>query len=206
MLLQEIMKLLNTYKIKAEIHRDKHNAHMILTLFAVGVFLIMLILPGCDQSPYRTFTTKNEICRFSLEYPRSYSQTDGPYLYSYGYFVTFSIPDKGYQMVNPDPNILTAETVTVYQSPALLAIKITRKRDHNANTLIEDFLVTEASWANYKLLERETMSVSGIPAEYAYFVSSQLLPMRPAPGEEIPLWQRWFFFDNHDFIWKIEFQ
>jgi hypothetical protein len=178
-------------------------------LIMLGVILLtMLMLPGCNQSGYQTFTAKNSLGQFYLEYPSVYREKDGPTLnLKDEYFtVSFLYPDKAYKMVNPDPNTQDTKTVTVYHEPALIHIFISN-RGSSAKTLFEDGLTRASRWANFNLLERSTISISSIPAEYAHFVSSSLLPMRPAPGEEIPLKHYWqAYFNYNDLVWRVELE
>jgi hypothetical protein len=164
---------------------------------------------GCsNQGDYQMFTARNTFCSFSVEYPSTFDHTDGPRLdVQEEYFsVGFAFPEKEYQMVDPALDGKNAGAVTVYHTPAYISIFISKSdRGFTAKTLVEDYLDKESSWADYELLERSTMIISGINAEYAHFVDSSLLPMLPAPGKDIPLKHYiWAYFDYNDLIWQIE--
>lgn len=201
------MKINTFVKFKTSTLENKKR-NWYYTIITV-LLVLLLVTTGCSLDGYKTFTAKNRLCHFSLEYPRAYSDRDGPTLdlnYVY-YTVDFLVPPKGYQMVNPDPNAQDSGTVTVYHTPGFLHVFISESDGYTAESLIEKYLTVQARWANYNLLERSTILVSDISAEYAYFVSSSLLPMRPAPGEEIPLKHyRWVYFDYEGFIWQIELE
>jgi hypothetical protein len=174
----------------------------------VLLLFIALSFLSCNQDGYRTFTAKNSFCNFSLDYPSAYSNKEGPTLDLFDkYFtVSFNYPDKAYKMVNPDPSSNNAKTVTVYHTPALIHVFINNK-GFTAKTLIEEYLNRQSGWANFNLLERSIISISDVSAEYAHFVSSSLLPMRPESGEEIPLKHlRLVYFDYNELVWRIELE
>jgi hypothetical protein len=183
--------------------------------FICLLLLSILMLSGCGRNGYRTFTTKNSFCQFSFEYPSAYSDDNRNWLtrlispplnIKEKYFsITFAYPRKGYRMVNPDPDNKQSNPVTVYHEPASIHIFVSESDNYTAKTLVGKLLNAEARWANYNLLERSNIQVSGISAEYAHFVSSSLLPMRPGPGEDIPLKHYiWAYFDYNGLIWQIE--
>ena len=77
----------------------------------------MLIFPGCNQNGYQTFTAKRIIfasSSWNIHVLTAYK--DGPDLYEKSYFHYFCMPDKDYQMINPDPNAKDTKTVTVYHN------------------------------------------------------------------------------------------
>jgi hypothetical protein len=173
----------------------------LLILVSIG-----LLLSACDtgnQSAFRQYKIENNLGKFSLEYPRSYSDVRGPNGDSSYCAVYFKMPEKGVEVNNPDPDNQGSHSVTMYYTPAFIEIFITPAKGYTAKIAIDEAVQAKKGEPGYSLIARSQIEISGINAEFAHVTDSWMVPVRATSGEQPLKHYLWAYFDYNGLIWEI---
>jgi hypothetical protein len=177
------------------------------------LFLFCSIITGCSSSNngYESITVESELCSYFFEYS-SYYNLDGPRTY-----LDTIIPATYLDLVAPRidetaeiPNFDTGEIETVigHRSPAGISINVCDPNQYESapQTAQERIKVTlegEASWANFKLLNRSPLTVSGVQGELIEYLVDRLMPIPREDGKNLD-YVCAVYFDYNGLLWMIE--
>ena len=196
----------------------------------LGVVLVaLLILTGCDAyrlandiymgcsnprapsrsepgatSGYTKLTTENSICYISFEYPAHYN-VDGPRVVTNFedpfFFVNALAEETQMPMVIPGPSG-QGKTYDVSFIPAGLTVSVfdASARDGRAKSDLEYRHTKLETWGDYELLDRSSITVSGIEAEQIIYKQHMILP----GITHTKTWNREIYFDRDGLIWVID--
>jgi hypothetical protein len=164
-------------KLKAKI---RHNRRLFTQFFLLVLAGAGVLLAGCD-SPFPTpahsdneFTTmevKNKIAHFSFEYRNYYHVGDAPYIMDDKYFrftaMSISAPTTTMPEPIPEPG-KAGEMVEMSYTPASIGFLVSNSLNRPyvfAADRIENSVKSLVKWPHFIILERKTITISGIPAE-----------------------------------------
>ena len=80
--------------------------------------------------------------------------------------------------------------------------KIYYGESYSAADEIESVLEDEAKWANFQLLERSPITVSGVEGELVVYLVDKLMPIPVEDGKNLE-YVRAVYFDYNDLTWEI---
>lgn len=175
-----------------------------LAILSLGLAIIMGIVSCSNsESGYLHLEADNEICHISLEYPGRYDRVDvEETIERWGFYVVyFELDEKEQPMIVPG-----AGTQMVTYVPGSMEINIYDASPRNVMALdeIERELKAQQRWPGFELLERTTITVGAINAEYAFSVNNTLHIFPAEPGEDPPpryIWE--VYFDYNGLIWNM---
>jgi hypothetical protein len=178
----------------------------------VSIMLLLLVI-GCNGSPgvYKTVVVKSELCYYSFEYSGNYEK-DGPRTeldrtipYTVLYLVAPAINETAEVL---DRNSGKIETVVGKRSPAGFTFDVYNpvkyeSAPQTSQERIERTIVGNQSWENFSLLERSSISVSGIKGEIITYLVDRLMPIPVENGKKLE-YVRAVYFDYDGLLWVIE--
>jgi len=152
---------------------------------------LMLILPGCNNSEYRTFTFKRGV-NFTFEYPSHYKMNS---MRSY-------VEGKGAAGVTFFDKLSSKDSIYGF---IFVTIEDASEKYPNAKTAIEQIASNELK---KDILERSTVIINGIPGELIVYshklgVIEERLPYESSKIIRI---NRTVYFDHSGLIWGIEIE
>jgi hypothetical protein len=176
----------------------------LLALLLIG----MLAFSGCPPaSGYKKFEMRAIICHYSLEYPSHYRVTKkfpGNNADNYSSFALRGTPLKT-SIAIPDASFGTSKIgeVVIYTSIEIFVYDA-RDRSGTAEIDFENLLRSWSRWSHFELLERSSITVSGIPAQKFSCFMNRILPS-PGYGQgEPPLdFISVIYFDYGGLIWYL---
>jgi hypothetical protein len=157
----------------------------------------MVILPGCNNSEYRTFTFKRGV-NFTFEYPSHY-KINSIYSYVEGksaggviFFDKLSSKDSIYGFID-------------------VSIRDASEKFPNAKTAIEQIVLGErdkdtlvVGELDEDILERTTININGISGELlVYSHKVGLIERLPYESSKIIRINRTLYFDHSGLLWSI---
>jgi hypothetical protein len=148
---------------------------------------LMVTLPGCNNSEYRTFTFKKGV-NFSFEYPSHYKIEDV----------------RAYEQEQVSGKVILydklSSKVSLFGFINITIIDASEKFP-NARVVIEQIASNELK---KDILERTTININGIPAELIVYSSKiGMIPEAPPKSWEIVRINRTVCFDYSGLIWVI---
>ena len=193
------------------------------------LIIVPLILSGCifeharyknidsiiedSGEGYKTVTVTTERFSFSFEYSNFYELTrpeksdlnwEVPSVYT-----DLRVPEAKVDVVLPSGKD-DVRTASATFTPASIGIGIFdssrngERASYNATHFMNFQLEREASWDNFKLLERSPVTISGIDGEYAAW-EVDWVGLFPKTDGDPPLEYRWYaVFDYKGQIWRID--
>jgi hypothetical protein len=166
-------------------------------LVILALFLPILALFSCQNNntnSFKTFTTKEGIIRFSVEYPTNYeidslqpAESTGNNLERSTYLFL-----KGPKDINGN----SKTNLSVGASPP-------DSYASNAKSLSERVEINAASWKNYKLLFKGEITIDGFHAYRLDFQNIDIIPAIAGDGEPGLEVDRYAQFDANGYIWTI---
>jgi hypothetical protein len=171
----------------------------------------MLLLFGCN-SEYKNLTVDNELCSYSLGYPSYYEieiwnnfDIDIPSAYL---FIKGPIEMQEADVFDPDTGEIT--TVSGRRGTSFITIHVANYKiyfgeSYSAADKIESVLEDQAKWANFELLERTPLTVSGVQGEVIVYLVDRLMPIPVEDGKNLDYF-RSVYFDYNGLTWVIEAQ
>ncbi len=194
----------------------KYLMYLIIAV-AIG---ILIGSGGCDTTnqTYRNFTVKNKMTSFSFEYPAHYRRNGPSYWIdeikpdrelSPSTSISFQSRSKPMPITVPDPSAGRLGTFSTEYAPIDIEVFVFDAKPYyntpqNGKGRLE-YLLSELarSWANFQLLDRSQVIVSGISAEFAYYSVDAYFPF-PREGDLKLEYVRAAYFDYGGYIWKIK--
>lgn len=181
-------------------------------IFLVIIPLIFIsIIAGCNSSNngYESITIENYQCSYSLEYPSSYEneyrevfESITPFSY-----LTLSGPVtlQEAEVFNPDTGEI--QTVLGKRGTSSIIIRVSNSKiyfgeSYSAADRIEALLEGQASWANFKLLNRLPLTVSGVQGEMVEYLVDRLMPIPVEDGKNLD-YVCAVYFDYYGLLWEI---
>jgi hypothetical protein len=178
-----------------------------LTIFIVCP---LLAFPQFSCSPFKQIKIENELGSYSLEYRSLYKREirdnlkfNPPYAH-----LILEGPIKAEEAEVFDPNTGKIRTVAGKRVTSSITVTISNYKSYfgeaySAADKIENVLEDEAEWANYKLLERSPLTVSGVQGEMIVYLVDKLMPIPREDGKNLE-YVRAVFFDYNNLTWEIE--
>lgn len=182
-------------------------------LLAIFICLTSLSLPiGCSHSEYESITVENELCSYSLTYPSIYEK-------QLRNLFDWDIPFSDLSLEGPisiqeaeifDPDTGEIKIVSGKRGTSVIRIHIANFKGYfgetySATDKIASVLEDEAKWANFELLNRAPLMVSGVEGEVIEYLVDMLMPIPKEDGKNL-----WYFcavyFDYNGLTWVIEAQ
>jgi hypothetical protein len=176
------------------------------------ILLISFIISGCNSSnnEYESITVENELCSYSLQYPSLYEKDIRDHL-------DFNIPYTYLVLEGPvtiqeaevfDPDIGEIITVSGERGTSVISIKVLNYKvyygeSYSAADRMERVLEGQASWANFKLLNRSPLTVSGVQGELVEYLVDMLMPIPREDGKNLE-YVCAVYFDYNELTWVIE--
>ncbi len=184
-------------------HRIPAIALAIL-LVAAFAFPSCSLLDFTPDNAYKTMTVNNYIAEFSFEYRAFYRRVEGPTIVDYGphrfTYVFVEPPSKRRPVTNIMPG---SKGEVVQMSYGLAVIEVnagdaSKNPDLPAHVRVEGALRSWSRWSQFKLLERATTTVEGVPAEYIVY---EIDP--PFPGWPLE-YHAEAYFDREGLQWWVK--
>jgi hypothetical protein len=174
----------------------------------MGPILLMLAIPfimlSCshDTNASKTIEVRNSVAHYSLSYPRRYEQA-GPYVTSRGKACSLSLLAGQSIMTIPNPNPVKTGNVNASHVPASISISVYSPVDNrNAKAQLGFILEKEGNDdPGFRLVDRSTTEVDGIPAEQATYSASGPFLFKGTPTRLI----RAIYFDHNGYVWQVDY-
>jgi hypothetical protein len=181
-----------------------------LLAFICVSFMYTFVGCDCSHNGYKRITVTNELGSYSFEYPSCYGMDIQDNL-------DFDIPYTHLVLLGPmkhektevfDPDTGEVTTVVGERMASVFYVDISNYKiyygeSYSATNRLERVLEGEAKWANYQLLERAPLTVSGIEGEMVAYLVDKLMPIPVEDGENLE-YVCAVYFDYNNFTWKIE--
>jgi hypothetical protein len=176
------------------------------------IILISIIITGCNSSNsgYESITVENELCSYSFDYPSFYKINIWDHLdfrIPYAYLVLEGpVATQEAEVFDPDTGEI--QTVVGKRGTSVIYIDVSNYKiyygeSYSAADRIEAVLEGQASWANFQLLERSPLTVSGVQGEKIEYLVDRLMPIPTEDGENLD-YVCAVYFDYNELTWVIE--
>jgi len=192
-------------------HMKRILNHQLVVFTSICVAVILLLL-GCNSSSdgYKQITVNNELGHYSFEYPSHYKRN---FVDNFDFKVPYATlvlegPVKSEEAEVFDPNTGEIKTVVGKRGTSVIYIGVSNYKvyfgeSYSATDKIEGVLEDMAKWANFKLLERSPLTVSGVEGEMIVYLVDKLMPIPVEDGKNL-LYVRAVYFDYQNLTWEIE--
>jgi len=166
---------------------------------------------ACSRDGYKQITVKSELCHYFFEYS-GYYEADGPHT-----DLDLIIPYTDLSLVKPEISgkaevidFASGEIKSVigHYSPGSISVHVYDASEYESapktsRERLERTITGKASWANFKLLERSPLTVSGVEGEMIEYLVDKLMPIPVEDSKNLEYF-RVVYFDYNGLIWVIE--